>query len=104
MSLKDANISLEFIVLPEHAQAAAQLVLFPRSWGGFKNLAEFLPMFKKMGYEAIRFPPVHPSAEQIAEGKNNSDIARPDDVGCPYAIGDSQTAKNRVRRFTQAFW
>jgi starch synthase (maltosyl-transferring) len=76
------------------ARFAAWYEMFPRSQGGipgrsgtFKDCEERLEDIKRMGFEVIYFPPVHPIGVTNRKGPNNSLVAGPEDPGCPYAIG-----------------
>jgi len=67
--------------------------MFPRSVRGdgrhatFRDVIERLPYVAGMGFDVLYLPPVHPSASPRARGKNNAVVAKPDDVGSPWAIG-----------------
>ena len=47
-------------------------------------------MLKDMGFDVLYLPPIHPIGLTNRKGKNNSLRARPEDVGSPYAIGNSE--------------
>jgi len=94
---EDFRKPLELIVFPPRAFFGAQLVIFPRSWGGFKRLPEFFPLFKDLGYNAIRFMPIHPIGRTHRKGRNNSLVANPGDPGCPYAVGDEEGFFQKMR-------
>ena len=71
--------------------------LFPRSatenperHGTFIDVISRLPMLKDMGFDVLYLPPIHPIGLTNRKGKNNSLRARPEDVGSPYAIGNSE--------------
>jgi starch synthase (maltosyl-transferring) len=79
----------------ERAAFSAWYELFPRSassipdtHGTFKDVITLLPRIKKMGFNVLYFPPIHPIGEVNRKGKNNSLIAGPDDPGSPWAIGN----------------
>jgi starch synthase (maltosyl-transferring) len=61
--------------------------LFPRSWGGFRGVAEVLPELAALGFDAVYLPPVHPIGHTNRKGKNNTLTPGKDDVGSPWAIG-----------------
>jgi len=70
---------------------------FPRSWSGksskhgtFKDCERIFPEIKKMGFDVIYLPPIHPIGKTNRKGKNNSVKCKPDDPGCPWAIGSKE--------------
>jgi starch synthase (maltosyl-transferring) len=46
-------------------------------------------MLREMGFDVLYLPPIHPIGQTNRKGKNNSLRAQPEDVGSPYAIGNS---------------
>src|SRR5581483_11546474 len=42
------------------ARFGAWYELFPRSWGGFRGVAEVLPRLAELGFDVVYLPPVHP--------------------------------------------
>ena len=76
------------------ARTAAWYEFFPRSAEGRTDrgstLRESLPRIdyaRKMGFDVIYFPPIHPIGHTNRKGPNNSITSRPGDPGVPYAIG-----------------
>jgi starch synthase (maltosyl-transferring) len=69
------------------ARFGAWYELFPRSWGGFRGVAEVLPDIAALGFDVVYLPPVHPIGETNRKGRNNAERAEPGDVGSPWAIG-----------------
>ncbi|MFL5953714.1 MAG: alpha-1,4-glucan--maltose-1-phosphate maltosyltransferase [Gaiellaceae bacterium] len=63
--------------------------LFPRSWGGFRGVAEVLPDVAALGFDVVYLPPIHPIGVSNRKGKNNALEAGPGDVGSPWAIGSA---------------
>jgi starch synthase (maltosyl-transferring) len=61
--------------------------LFPRSWDGFAGVRELLPRFAELGFDVLYLPPIHPIGHTNRKGRNNSETAKPGDVGSPWAIG-----------------
>ena len=61
--------------------------LFPRSWGGFRGVAEQVPRIAELGFDVLYLPPIHPIGETNRKGRNNSLHAGPNDPGSPWAIG-----------------
>jgi starch synthase (maltosyl-transferring) len=71
--------------------------LFPRSatdnsarHGTFADVIARLPMIKDMGFDVLYLPPIHPIGHTNRKGKNNTLHPGPEDVGSPYAIGNSE--------------
>ncbi len=67
---------------------------FPRSaseaegqHGTFKDCIRLLPKIKRMGFDTVYLPPIHPIGELNRKGKNNTTEAMPDDVGSTWGIG-----------------
>src|SRR2546430_965584 len=71
----------------ELARFGAWYELFPRSWGGFRGVAELLPKLAELGFDVVYLPPVHPIGHTNRKGRNNALEAEPGDVGSPWAIG-----------------
>jgi starch synthase (maltosyl-transferring) len=64
--------------------------LFPRSWGGFRGVAEMLPELTALGFDVLYLPPIHPIGQTNRKGRNNTLTAGKDDVGSPWAIGSEE--------------
>jgi len=69
--------------------------MFPRSAGTdpnksatFKDVETRLPEIAEMGFDVLYFPPIHPIGHTHKKGPNNSLVAKPEDPGCPYSIGN----------------
>ena len=71
----------------ERARFGAWYELFPRSWGGFRGVAEVLPQLAELGFDIVYLPPVHPIGLTNRKGRNNTERARKGDIGSPWAIG-----------------
>jgi len=69
------------------ARVGAWYELFPRSWGGFRGVADTLPALAELGFDVVYLPPVHPIGRTNRKGRNNALAPGPDDVGSPWAIG-----------------
>jgi len=80
---------------------------FPRSEGGwnddgtprhgtFTDAAERLPAIQDMAFDVVYLPPIHPIGEVNRKGKNNTLVTTPDDVGSPWAIGNSDGGHDAV--------
>ena len=70
--------------------------LFPRSWGGFKGVQAQLPRFAELGVDVLYLPPIHPIGETNRKGRNNSETAKPGDVGSPWAIGSGKGGHDAI--------
>lgn len=77
------------------ARFAAWYEVFPRSTGRdparsatWKEVENFLPYVKDLGFDVLYFPPIHPIGKSFKKGRNNSLNATEADPGCPYAIGN----------------
>jgi starch synthase (maltosyl-transferring) len=78
--------------------------MFPRSatdnsarQGTFADVIARLPMIKEMGFDVLYLPPIHPIGHTNRKGKNNSLNPGPDDVGSPYAIGNSEGGHTAIQ-------
>ncbi|STX27854.1 Alpha-1,4-glucan:maltose-1-phosphate maltosyltransferase 2 [Legionella beliardensis] len=94
---------LTIIVEREKARFSTWYELFPRSvttdptkHGTFKNVINHLPIVKKMGFDVIYMPPIHPIGETNRKGKNNSLVATENDPGSPWGIGSSKGGHKSV--------
>ncbi|MEW5819585.1 MAG: alpha-amylase family glycosyl hydrolase, partial [Cyanobacteriota bacterium] len=100
------NKNLEVIVDRVKARYAAWYEIFPRSQGTeegksatFKDCEARLPEIKRMGFDVIYFPPIHPIGQTNRKGPNNTLNASPNDPGCPYAIGNINCRdKERIKK------
>lgn len=88
---------LRVVVDRPRALFSAWYERFPRSTssvpgkhGTFKDLEKLLPEIARMGFDVLYLPPIHPIGKTHRKGKNNSPVARPDDVGSPWAIGSEE--------------
>jgi starch synthase (maltosyl-transferring) len=70
--------------------------LFPRSWGGFRGVAEVLPQLAALGFDIAYLPPVHPIGHTNRKGRNNSLQAKPEDPGSPWAIGSEEGGHDAI--------
>ncbi|MEQ8767289.1 MAG: DUF3416 domain-containing protein [Planctomycetota bacterium] len=86
----------ELTVLVERPRArfSTWYELFPRSTsptpgqhGTFADTERLLPRIAEMGFDVLYLPPIHPIGETHRKGKNNTTVAKPGDVGSPWAIG-----------------
>jgi starch synthase (maltosyl-transferring) len=70
--------------------------LFPRSFGGLKNVEQLLPRLADLGFDVLYVPPIHPIGVKNRKGRNNALVAGPDDPGSPYAIGSREGGHDAV--------
>ena len=87
----------------ERARFSAWYEFFPRSasadparHGTFADCEAWLPYVKKMGFDVLYFPPIHPIGRSRRKGRNNTLDAAPDDVGSPWAIGAAEGGHDAV--------
>ena len=78
------------------ASFASWYEVFPRSMsddparhGTFRDVIRHLPRIKRMGFDVLYFPPIHPIGTKNRKGPNNTLTPGPEDVGSPYAIGSA---------------
>src|SRR6478752_2218653 len=76
------------------ARFAAWYEFFPRSAEGlpdrgstFRDCLARVDDAKRMGFDVIYFPPIHPIGYTNRKGRNNSVTSEPGEPGVPYAIG-----------------
>jgi starch synthase (maltosyl-transferring) len=87
------------------AEFASWYELFPRSQSGdaarhgtFDDVVARLPDIRRMGFDVLYFPPIHPIGLQNRKGRNNSLAPTADDLGSPYAIGSSEGGHDAIHR------
>jgi starch synthase (maltosyl-transferring) len=85
------------------ARHASWYELFPRSQspvpdrhGTFGDVIARLPDIRRMGFDVLYLPPIHPVGRQNRKGRNNRLEAAPEDVGSPYAIGSEAGGHDAV--------
>jgi starch synthase (maltosyl-transferring) len=78
------------------ARFSAWYELFPRSWGGLKNVEQLVPQLAELGFDVLYMPPIHPIGRKNRKGRNNALEAGPDDPGSPYAIGAAEGGHDAV--------
>ncbi|MCC6213975.1 MAG: alpha-1,4-glucan--maltose-1-phosphate maltosyltransferase [Polyangiaceae bacterium] len=84
----------EVVVDRTIARFSAWYELFPRSQspvegrhGTFQDVEARLPELAELGFDVLYLPPIHPIGRAHRKGRNNAPVARPGDVGSPWAIG-----------------
>ncbi|OGS17946.1 MAG: hypothetical protein A3J83_00510 [Elusimicrobia bacterium RIFOXYA2_FULL_40_6] len=95
--------NLEVWVEPVNARFAAWYEMFHWSQGKipckcatFKDMEARLPDIKKMGFDVIYLPPIHPVGITNKKGPNNSLNACATDPGCPWSIGNEHGGHKSV--------
>lgn len=62
----------------------------PNTHGTFKDVVKnVLPKVKKMGFDVLYIPPIHPIGKAFRKGKNNNTSCQEGEPGVPYAIGSN---------------
>ena len=93
---------LELTVDRERARFGAWYEFFPRSTGTktrhgtLETAAAHLSRVAEMGFDVVYLPPIHPIGVTNRKGRNNALVARPDDVGVPWAIGGPEGGHDAV--------
>jgi starch synthase (maltosyl-transferring) len=94
---------LPVVVDRERARFCTWYELFPRSCskepgrhGTFKDVEKRLPYVASMGFDVLYLPPIHPIGRTNRKGRNNTTVARPEDVGSPWAIGAAEGGHKAV--------
>jgi starch synthase (maltosyl-transferring) len=80
----------------ELARFGSWYELFPRSFGGFRGVAEVMPALAALGFDVCYLPPIHPIGATNRKGRNNAEVAEPGDVGSPWAIGSAQGGHDAI--------
>lgn len=87
----------------ERALFSSWYEFFPRSFsskasghGTFKSSAKMLEYISDMGFDVVYLPPIHPIGKTARKGKNNTSLARKDDVGSPWAIGSEKGGHKEI--------
>src|SRR5688572_19051788 len=68
----------------------------PTKPGTFRQADQRLPAIRAMGFDVVYLPPIHPIGESARKGKNNSESAKPGDVGSPWAIGNKHGGHDAI--------
>jgi starch synthase (maltosyl-transferring) len=95
----------EFEVVADRPEAAfaAWYELFPRSQGRgpgrhgtLDDCIERLPDIRRMGFDVVYLPPIHPIGRTARKGPDNALVAGPGDPGSPWAIGGPEGGHTAV--------
>ncbi|HLT11276.1 MAG TPA: alpha-1,4-glucan--maltose-1-phosphate maltosyltransferase [Micromonosporaceae bacterium] len=68
----------------------------PVRHGSFMTAAQRLPAIAQMGFDVVYLPPIHPIGRINRKGRNNALVARPEDVGSPWAIGSREGGHDAI--------
>jgi len=92
-----ATMARELVADRKRAGFSSWYEMFPRSagpepghHGTFRDVEARLPYLADMGFDVLYFPPIHPIGRINRKGTNNTLVARPGDVGSPWAIGAAE--------------
>jgi starch synthase (maltosyl-transferring) len=98
-----ASRVLPVLVERERARFSSWYEFFPRSassdagrHGTFADCEAWLPYVKRMGFDVIYFPPIHPVGRARRKGRNNTLDANETDVGSPWAIGAAEGGHDAI--------
>jgi starch synthase (maltosyl-transferring) len=93
---------LAIVVDRGRARFSSWYEFFPRSTdpsgrhGTFRTSIAALPRIKRLGFDVLYLPPIHPTGRTHRKGKNNSLNPAPDDVGSPWAIGNEHGGHDAI--------
>ena len=94
---------LEVVVDRPPAAFAAWYEMFPRSQGRvpgrhgtFDDCIDRLPGIRRMGFDVVYLPPIHPIGRTARKGPDNALAAGPGDPGSPWAIGGPEGGHTAV--------
>jgi len=94
---------LPLVVDRPRAAFSAWYELMPRSMaddpqrhGTFDDVIGKLPYVRKLGFDVLYFPPIHPIGKSFRKGRNNTLTPGPDDPGSPYAIGSPEGGHDAI--------
>jgi len=94
---------LEVVVDRPQAAFAAWYEMFPRSQsrvpgrhGTFDDCIDRLPGIRRMGFDVVYLPPIHPIGRTARKGPDNALAAGPGDPGSPWAIGGPEGGHTAV--------
>ncbi|BFU44124.1 alpha-1,4-glucan--maltose-1-phosphate maltosyltransferase [Krasilnikovia sp. MM14-A1004] len=84
----------EFFPRSEGAEIGPDAV--PVKHGTFRTAAQRIPAVAAMGFDVLYLPPIHPIGKINRKGRNNTLVARPEDVGSPWAIGSDEGGHDAI--------
>ena len=98
--------TLNVVVDQKKALFSSWYEFFPRSanttraisHGTFTDCEKLLPLIKKMGFDVVYLPPIHPIGITNRKGKNNTVTAKENDPGSPWAIGSFDGGHKEIEK------
>ncbi|WP_285687597.1 alpha-1,4-glucan--maltose-1-phosphate maltosyltransferase [Actinoplanes sp. NBRC 103695] len=84
----------EFFPRSEGAEIGPEAT--PIKHGSFQTAKGRLPAVAAMGFDVVYLPPIHPIGKINRKGRNNTLVARPEDVGSPWAIGSDEGGHDAI--------
>jgi starch synthase (maltosyl-transferring) len=97
------DLELEVVVDRAEAAFAAWYELFPRSQGRvpgrhgtLDDVIHRLSRIRRMGFDVVYLPPIHPIGRTARKGRDNALLAGPGDPGSPWAIGGPEGGHTAV--------
>ena len=84
----------EFFPRSEGAEVGPEAT--PIRHGTFATAARRIPAVAAMGFDVLYLPPIHPIGKVNRKGRNNTLVARPEDVGSPWAIGSAEGGHDAI--------
>ncbi|MET0423983.1 MAG: maltotransferase domain-containing protein, partial [Actinoplanes sp.] len=84
----------EFFPRSEGAEIGPEAT--PIKHGTFATAAKRIPAVAAMGFNVLYLPPIHPIGKINRKGRNNTLVARPVDVGSPWAIGSDEGGHDAI--------
>jgi starch synthase (maltosyl-transferring) len=84
----------EFFPRSEGAEIGPEAT--PIKHGTFATAAKRIPAVAAMGFDVLYLPPIHPIGKVNRKGRNNTLVARPIDVGSPWAIGSEEGGHDAI--------
>ncbi|HEU4348103.1 MAG TPA: alpha-1,4-glucan--maltose-1-phosphate maltosyltransferase, partial [Actinoplanes sp.] len=93
---KRALFSAWYEYFPRSIGAEVGPEAVPIKHGTFRTAMDRLPAVAEMGFDIVYLPPIHPIGRVNRKGRNNTLVARPDDVGSPWAIGSDEGGHDAI--------
>ncbi len=93
---KRALFSAWYEFFPRSEGATVDRQGLPLKHGTFATATQRLPEIAAMGFDVVYLPPIHPIGKVHRKGRNNALVARPGDVGSPWAIGSAEGGHDAI--------
>jgi starch synthase (maltosyl-transferring) len=91
-----ALFSAWYEMFPRSEGAEVDRTGAPVKHGTFATASRRLPEIAAMGFDVVYLPPIHPIGRIHRKGRDNALVARPDDVGSPWAIGSDEGGHDAI--------